>query len=79
MTAKDQTGFDAFFQAVTRSPEFKTVVTTDWKKEAKSGYDAGIIEMESNVKKLSESYDKFQVSIPTGLLFYGPPGTGKLS
>lgn len=28
-------------------------------------------------KKLSEAYDKFQVSIPTGLLFYGPPGTGK--
>ena len=22
-------------------------------------------------------YEKFQISIPTGLLFYGPPGTGK--
>lgn len=22
-------------------------------------------------------YEKFKVSIPTGLLFYGPPGTGK--
>lgn len=26
---------------------------------------------------LYESYEKFQVAIPTGMLFYGPPGTGK--
>ena len=26
---------------------------------------------------LYASYEKFQVSIPTGMLFYGPPGTGK--
>lgn len=26
---------------------------------------------------LFELYEKFKVSIPTGLLFYGPPGTGK--
>jgi len=30
MTQKD-TGFDAFFNAVTTSPEFKKVVTKDWK------------------------------------------------
>lgn len=26
---------------------------------------------------MHEEYEKFKVSIPTGLLFYGPPGTGK--
>lgn len=30
MTQKD-TGFDAFFQSITTSPEFKTAVTKDWK------------------------------------------------
>lgn len=28
-------------------------------------------------RKLYASYERFKVSIPTGLLFYGPPGTGK--
>ncbi|MDD5769702.1 MAG: ATP-binding protein [Candidatus Gracilibacteria bacterium] len=28
-------------------------------------------------KKLYSQYEKFKISIPTGLLFYGPPGTGK--
>ncbi|MDA9129012.1 ATP-binding protein [Candidatus Gracilibacteria bacterium] len=27
--------------------------------------------------ELYKSYEKFQVGIPTGMLFYGPPGTGK--
>lgn len=27
--------------------------------------------------KIYEEYEKYKVSIPTGLLFYGPPGTGK--
>lgn len=31
MGTKDQTGFDAFFQAITTSPEFKSAVTKDWK------------------------------------------------
>ncbi len=30
MTQKD-TGFDAFFQAITTSPEFKSAVSKDWK------------------------------------------------
>jgi len=29
------------------------------------------------LEKLYTEYEKFQISIPTGLLFYGPPGTGK--
>lgn len=26
---------------------------------------------------LYENYEKFKISIPTGMLLYGPPGTGK--
>jgi SpoVK/Ycf46/Vps4 family AAA+-type ATPase len=29
------------------------------------------------VLKLYNEYEKFKISIPTGMLFYGPPGTGK--
>jgi transitional endoplasmic reticulum ATPase len=65
MTPKDQTGFDAFFQAVTRSPEFKSVVTTDWKGEAKDGYDAGIVKMEASVKKASELVTALEASFKT--------------
>ena len=29
------------------------------------------------ILKLYSEYEKFKISIPTGMLFYGPPGTGK--
>ena len=29
------------------------------------------------IEKLYSEYEKFKISIPTGMLFYGPPGTGK--
>lgn len=29
------------------------------------------------LKKLHTEYEKFRISIPTGMLLYGPPGTGK--
>lgn len=29
------------------------------------------------IMKLSSAYERFGVTIPTGMLFYGPPGTGK--
>jgi len=32
---------------------------------------------EKRLVELYESYEKFQVWIPTGMLLYGPPGTGK--
>jgi len=32
---------------------------------------------EQKLVDLYESYEKFQVGIPTGMLLYGPPGTGK--
>lgn len=34
-------------------------------------------EKEDLYRDLYAAYKKFQVTIPTGLLFYGPPGTGK--
>ena len=34
-------------------------------------------EKELLYKQIHEAYKKFNVSIPTGMLFYGPPGTGK--
>ncbi|MDP2090750.1 MAG: ATP-binding protein [Candidatus Gracilibacteria bacterium] len=41
--------------------------TIDSKKDAKNKL----------YKQINEAYKKFNVNIPTGLLFYGPPGTGK--
>lgn len=32
---------------------------------------------EELLEKLYSEYEKFKISIPTGMLFYGPPGTGK--
>ena len=29
------------------------------------------------LEKLYSEYEKFKISIPTGMLLYGPPGTGK--
>ena len=34
-------------------------------------------EKEAMFKQIHEAYKKFNVGIPTGMLFYGPPGTGK--
>lgn len=32
---------------------------------------------EKQYRLIYDQYEKFKISIPTGLLFYGPPGTGK--
>ncbi len=34
-------------------------------------------EHQASLLSLYSHYEKFKISIPTGLLFYGPPGTGK--
>lgn len=49
MTQK--TWFDAFFQALTSSPEFKTVMTTDYKQKAWEGIET----MKTGIKKASKS------------------------
>lgn len=47
MTKKNDTGFDAFFQAVTTTPEFKKVVEKDWKGDLSTT----LREMEASVAK----------------------------
>ncbi len=37
----------------------------------------GVWKNKELVKRLYSEYEKFKISIPTGMLFYGPPGTGK--
>ncbi len=63
--AKDQTGFDAFFQAVTQSPEFKTAVTKDWKGDAKKTMEASLQEMEKWAKKASELVSALETTFAT--------------
>ena len=48
-------------------------------KLEKDGIDENSKDAEKSkiYKQIHEAYKKFDVSIPTGMLFYGPPGTGK--
>lgn len=65
MTAKDQTGFDAFFQAVTNSPEFKTAVTKDWKGDSKKSMEASLREMEAGAKKANDLMGALETTFAT--------------
>jgi SpoVK/Ycf46/Vps4 family AAA+-type ATPase len=53
MSSPKDTGFDAFFQAVTTSPEFKSAVTKDWKWDSVDLLEKSIFEMQSGVEKAS--------------------------
>ena len=64
MTAKDP-GFDAFFQAVTQSSEFKTAVTKDWKGDTKKTLEASLQEMEAGAKKASELVSALETTFAT--------------
>ncbi len=62
MTQKD-TGFDAFFQSITTSPEFKAAVTKDWKWDSMEALEKSLKEMQAWVdnastimKNLDESF-----------------------
>ncbi len=51
-------------------------------KERESGTDSPSLKEkgqgdEAMILRLYTEYEKFKISIPTGMLFYGPPGTGK--
>ncbi len=46
----------------------KWIPTSSTEKEAKNN---------ALLERLYSEYEKFKISIPTGMLFYGPPGTGK--
>jgi SpoVK/Ycf46/Vps4 family AAA+-type ATPase len=59
MISKDP-WFDAFFQAVTSSPEFKWAMTKDWKWDSKELLETSLKEMEEWVTKASEMMQSFQ-------------------
>lgn len=58
---KDNTWFDAFFNAVTNSPEFKWVVEKDWAWDFKKGLE----NMEEEIKKASEITSSFKDTFAT--------------
>ena len=59
MTQKD-TGFDAFFDAITTSPEFKTAMTKDWKWDSLEALEASLKSMESWVAKAANIMKSFE-------------------
>lgn len=60
MPQKD-TGFDAFFQAVTTTPEFKKVVKKDWKGD----FGKALKDMEANIAKAGDIAAVFQETFAT--------------
>jgi len=82
MTQK-QPGFDAFFTAITTSPEFKKAMTKDWKWDSLDALEASLRQMESWVEKaagIMKWFDEnFQNSPLEGSAKQGvdaPPKTG---
>lgn len=65
MSSKDQTGFDAFFQAVTTSPEFKSAVTKDWKWDSVDLLEKSLLEMQSGVEKASSMMNSLNEKFAT--------------
>lgn len=59
------TGFDAFFKAVTTSNEFKAAVTKDWKGDAKNALEASISEMKKGTDEASEMMAAFNAQFAT--------------
>lgn len=59
--SKDNTWFDAFFNAVTSSPEFKGVVEKDWAWD----FQKGLKDMEKEIKKASSITDSFKDAFTT--------------
>ncbi len=89
MPHNDQTGFDAFFRAVTTSPEFKSAMTKDWKWDSIEAFETSLRQMESGVAKATDIMKEFDTKFATdeaknaGKNFYGwdtsgatPPKTG---
>lgn len=73
MTQKDNTSFDAFFQAITTSPEFKWAVTKDWQWDSMDALEASLRDMQAWVEKASSIMKDFdeKFSVPPT-----PPGGG---
>jgi len=60
MTQKD-TWFDAFFKAVTSSPEFKWAVEKDWRWD----FEKNLKDMESHISKASDMMWNFKDTFET--------------
>lgn len=65
MSTPQDTGFDAFFQAVTTSPEFKSAVTKDWKWDSVDLLEKSLLEMQSGVEKASSMMNTFNDKFAT--------------
>ncbi len=77
----DQTWFDAFFQAISTSPEFKSAVTKDWKWDSMEALEASLKSMQSWVDKAADVMKDFNDSFQNPPLWGGqggvvPPKTG---
>ncbi len=77
MTQKDS-GFDAFFQAITTSPEFKDAVTKDWKWDSLASLESSLEEMQSWVDKAANIMKNFDSTFntPEAQSAINPPKTG---
>ncbi|MDD2693946.1 MAG: ATP-binding protein [Candidatus Gracilibacteria bacterium] len=64
MPSKD-TGFDAFFEAITTSPEFKSAVTKDWKGDSMEALEASLRSMQSGVDKAADMMKEFEATYNT--------------
>ncbi len=78
MSQKD-TGFDAFFSAITTSPEFKSAVTKDWKWDSMEALEASLMNMQAWVEKASgimRSFDEKYGNPPPSPSERGAGGEG---
>lgn len=79
---QQQPGFDAFFDAITTSPEFKKAMTKDWKWDGLDALEASLRQMESWVEKAADIMkwfdEKFNSPLPSspGTTGTTPPKTG---
>lgn len=64
MSQKD-TGFDAFFQAITTSPEFKSAVTKDWKWDSMDALEKSLLDMQSWVNQASKIMNELNTNFAT--------------
>ncbi len=71
MSPKD-TGFDAFFQTLTSSPEFRSAMSKDWKGDSIDFLEKSLTEMQEWVEKASTMMKSLDEKLGTGV----PPKWG---
>lgn len=62
---KQDTGFDAFFKAITESKEFQAAVTENWKTENKNEIQKSLQSMENDIQKASDIMDSLNATFAT--------------